>query len=261
MARVGIVGLGYVGSGMLKIFPDAVQFDEPRKIGARDTLNSCDLAIVCVPTPSLPNGRCDISIVEEVVSWIECPLILIKSAIEPGTVDRLTKKYGKRIAVSPEYMGEGKYWTPAKYPDPQNALTHGFLILGGESKTCEEIADIFVPRVGPSTRIRIMPALEAEFVKYFENMWGATKVIFANTLRDICEKAGANWHLVREGWIDDPRVEPMHTAVFKDKRGFSGKCFPKDTTALIAYSKEVLGYDPLVLEAVIKANEDFSNRT
>ena len=106
-----------------------------------------------------------------------------------------------------------------------------------------------------------MPALEAEFVKYFENMWGATKVIFANTLRDICEKAGANWHLVREGWIDDPRVEPMHTAVFKDKRGFSGKCFPKDTTALIAYSKEVLGYDPLVLEAVIKANEDFSNRT
>lgn len=260
MAKVAVVGIGYVGKGMLKIFPEAVQFDEPQGLGSREEVNSCDLAIVCVPTPSLLNERCDTSIVEDVISWLETPLILIKSALEPGTANILKAKYGKRICVSPEYMGEGHYWTPPKYPDPQNPISHGFMILGGNPEDCKEIADIFVPIVGPATRIRLMPALEAELVKYFENTWGALKVTLANTLRDICDKAGANWHYVREGWIDDPRVEAMHTAVFPRKRGFGGKCFPKDTIGLVRYSQDLLGYNPIILEAMIQANKDFSNR-
>lgn len=254
MARTAIIGMGYVGTGMLKIFPDAIQFDEPRGIGTREDVNKCEMAIVCVPTNSTESGALDMSIVEEVVSWLETPVILIKSALNPGTADRLMKETGKRIVISPEYLGEGHYYTPPKYPDPQNALSHGFVILGGNPNDCSYVADFMTPTMGPTTRFRFMTAMEAEIVKLAENSWAQMKVSFANELRELCEAAGANWHQVREGWVDDPRVELMHTAVFKNARGYSGKCLPKDGKAFVAFSEKV-GYEPLLMKAVIESNK------
>lgn len=260
MSKVAIVGMGYVGKGMAKIFPDAAQYDEPLGVGTKEEVNECELAIVCVPTPSRDDGSCDTSIVEEVVQWLTTDLILLKSTVSPSTTERLMVLYKKRICFSPEYMGEGKYFTPSwRYPDPENPISHGFMVIGGAQQDCSDIVDIFMPKMGPHTRVRIMPALEAELVKYFENTWGATKVTLANEFRKICETFGANWHLVREGWIDDPRVEPMHTAVFKEKRGFSGKCFPKDTSALLHASREA-GYEPTLIAAMIASNDVFNRR-
>lgn len=256
--KVAVIGAkGYVGRGMMKIFPDAYQFD--LGLGSKGEVNeNCELAIVCVPTPSRENGSCDISIVEEVVSWLATPLILIKSAIEPGAAAYLSEKYNKKIVVSPEYMGEGKYWTPPKYPDPQNPITHGFVVLGGPFELCSRIADIFTPVLGPATRFRFVSAIDAETIKYAENAWGMIKVMFANQLRNFCEAAGANWHMVREGWLDDPRVEPMHTAVFANKRGFGGRCFPKDTKAFVHIAK-VLGVDLSIIQAGIEANKRYED--
>jgi len=257
MKKVAVIGMGVVGQGMMKIFPDAAMYDQPKDIGSRDEVNTCDLAIICVPTNALPSGQCDTHIVEDVVSWLKTPLILIKSTVEPGTTHRLIEKYDRRIVFSPEYLGESKYHTPSQYPDPKTPLSHGFLILGGHQKDCERIADIFVPRVGPATRIRIMDSIDAEIVKYAENSFFATKVIFANELREICDAFGASWHSVREGWLDDSRVGPMHTAVFKGEEGYDGKCYPKDVNAIV-YATKKAGFDPLVLGAVIKANERYS---
>lgn len=241
---------------MLKIFPDAVQYDEPKGVGTREEVDDCDLAIICVPTPSNKDGSCDISIVKEVVAWTKAPLILIKSTIKPGTTDALKRVYNKRICFSAEYMGEGNYFTPFwKYPDPTNPISHGFMVIGGDSEDCSDILDFFIPKLGPSTHVRIITALEAEIVKYAENTWGATKVIFAHLLRDICEKVGANWYQVREGWLEDPRVEEMHTAAFK-KRGFGGKCFPKDLIAFLKFCDEN-GLNHLLLRAVKEQNSRY----
>lgn len=257
MSKVAIIGNGYVGKGMLKIFPDAIIYDEPQGVGTREEVNTCELAIVCVPTPMKEDTSCDTSIVEEVVSWLETPLILIKSALEPGTADNLEDTYDKRIVVSPEYMGESRYYVPPKYPDPQNPLSHGFMILGGTDEDCSDVADIFIPKLGPSTRFRFVSRLEAELIKYSENTWGAMKVSFANELREICELFGANWHKVREGWLDDPRVEPMHTAVFKNARGYSGKCFPKDTHGFYMACKKK-GYTPKLIETMLLKNKEYT---
>lgn len=255
---VSVIGVGYVGKGMLKIFPDAVQYDEPQGIGTREAVNKCEMAIVCVPTPMAVDKSCDTSIVESVVSWLETPLILIKSALEPGTADHLKEKYGKRIVVSPEYMGESNYWTPPKYPDPKNPVSHGFVILGGSDEDCSGVADLLIPILGPATRFRFVSSLEAEVIKYAENTWGAMKVTFANELRDICEVLGANWHQVREGWIDDPRVEPMHTAVFKNSRGYGGKCYPKDTWAFFRIC-EKNNYHPTLISAMLRKNGQYES--
>lgn len=51
----------------------------------KDQVNKADLVLVCVPTQQKENGRCDTSLVEETVSWVESKLIIIKSTVEVGT--------------------------------------------------------------------------------------------------------------------------------------------------------------------------------
>ena len=107
MKTVAIVGYGVVGKAYHKVFEDAIIYDpyQPEGKGTtKEDVNKCDVAVVAVFTPHNKDGTLDISIVEEVVGWIETPLIIIKSALHPGTVDMLVEKTGKRIAISVEYV-------------------------------------------------------------------------------------------------------------------------------------------------------------
>jgi UDPglucose 6-dehydrogenase len=252
--RVAIIGYGYVGKGMHLLFPDAYVIDPAQGKGSEFANGGgAALAVICVPTPMSADGSCDTSIVESVVRSVDADVVLIKSTVTPGTCDRLAKETGKRLVFSPEYMGEGKYWMPARLPSPTDPRGHGFCILGGDDEDCSAVQDLLWPVVGPATRFRFMGRLEAELVKYFENTYFAMKVTFSNEIRKICEASGANYHRVREGWLDDPRVEPMHTAAFAKKRGFDGKCLPKDTAALAAYCRAI-GAPSDLLEAILAVN-------
>ena len=137
---VAIVGYGIVGKAYNKIFPDAVLYDKETiyldngdmVLSVKADVNACKLAIVCVPTPfDKETDECDISAVETCVKWIESDVILIKSAIPPGATDYLRDKYKKRVVVSPEYVGESKYYIPDKYLDPTDPRKHGFQTFGG----------------------------------------------------------------------------------------------------------------------------------
>jgi nucleotide sugar dehydrogenase len=261
--KIGIVGFGILGKGFYRVFSDWVYgiydpFNPNLPIpSSKEKVNECDLVLVCVPTPMSKDGRCDTSLVEESVDWIKSPLILIKSTIEPGTTDRLIKKTGKKICFSPEYMGESKYFTPPwLYPDPENAISHGFMVIGGEQEVCEEIIQPFVRKMGPHTKFVMLTAKEAECVKYWENIWGAMKVTFANEMYDCLKALGVTYYKTREGWAVDPRVERMHTAVFSDARGFSGKCYPKDLRAFI-YAVEQSGFNPKLLKTIWNLNCEY----
>lgn len=254
-----IGGLGYVGKAMQKIFEDALIYD----IGTEDRKGiinkTCGLAIICVPTPmtddSLLVSSADCSIVEDTVKWLETPLILIKSTVPPGTTERLSKKYKKRICFSPEYIGEGGYYIPPRYPDPTNPLQHEFMVVGGKEEDCNEIISRFSRRLGPSKTYFICSSNEAELIKYMENSWIATKITFVNEWFDICKKFKGNFYKVREGWLLDSRVEKSHTMVFPEKRGFTGKCIPKDMGAIVAAS-EAAGFSPSLLISVLKTNSE-----
>ncbi len=256
--KVAVVGHGYVGKGMHKIFPDALIFDVG--VGSKEEINQeAELAIVCVPTPSREDGSFDTSIVEEVISWLKTPLILIKSTVSPGTTDYLRGKYKKNICFSPEYIGESKYFVPPwKYPDPQDPRSHGFFIVGGSRKAAERITAIFQRKLGPDAVYRIIDARTAELTKYMENAWGAVKVIFCNEFYDIAEKFGVSYMELRELWLLDKRVERMHTAVFPEFRGFGGKCFPKDVTSIIKASEQA-GYEPSFLKAALEKNKRYNS--
>jgi len=238
-----IVGFGYVGKATRKVYPDAQIWDPMAGHDTPINWKTINLVIVCVPTPSNTiDGSCDTTIVEDVVkNFIPNAddydgVIMIKSTVAPGTTSKLVNQTGHDMVFCPEYIGEGGYWVPPEFPNPTNPVEHGFSIIGGHPDVCSRVIDGYLmPILGPSTRYRIMNPTEAELVKYFTNTYLALKVVWANEMRKICDQVpGVNYHVVREGWQDDPRAGTSHSAAFPDKPGFDGKCFPKDMAALRA---------------------------
>ena len=230
-----------------------------------ETANESDLAILCLPTPMDPARitefpKADLSSIEWWVERLNVP-ILIKSTIPPGTTQRLRDKYGKKICFSPEFGGESTYHTSARYIHPTDFKTHPFMVIGGPDDETGLIHQVFLKVLGPEKQFVLTPFIaEAEMMKYIVNSWGAMKVTIWNEYFEACKALGLNFTRVRELALMDPRLERMHTAVFEDKRGFGGKCFPKDTNALAAALLEA-GYEPKMLIAAIKKNDEIRSKT
>ena len=257
--KKAIVGYGYVGRAYHKVFPDAVIYDPYVKdieTVSKEEVNSCDFVLISVPTPTSDDGlSCDTSIVESTLEWLTVPLVLIKSTVKPGTTQRLQKKYPDiKIVFSPEYVGEGHYFVQYwNYPHATDPRYHDFMIVGGEPDATSKVVSIFVRVLGPHVRFMQTDHKTAEVIKYMENVFFATKIAFVNEMFESCKALGVDYNTVREGWLLDTRVNPNHTAVFIDKRGFEGKCLPKDLKGFIASSAEA-GYDPKLLREVMESN-------
>ena len=247
--KIGIVGYGYVGKALASLFNNAVIYDiEPEFSVNKDKVNKCDIAFVCVPTPCNKDGFCDISAVEEAVSWLETPIIVIKSTVPPGTTESLRNKFMKNILFSPEHIGE----TP--FHPYKNMRNINFIILGGPKKEASQVAQIYAHSLGPTIRCYFTDSTTAELSKYMANCFFATKVIFCNEFFKIAEAIGVNYEELREVWLADPRISRDHTMVFQDKPGFEGKCLPKDISALIHFSKSI-SVDVNLLKKVFEVNQ------
>lgn len=252
---VAIVGYGAVGRSLHEIFPDAIIYDEPLAIGSRDDVGGADIVFVCVPTPSLADGHCDTSVVEQVVGWICSPLIVIRSTVALGTTERLARETGKRIVFQPEY-GPGE--TPDHpFASPSSA---GWVILGGERRDTVEVADLYKQAFNAELVIQQTTATTAELCKYMENAFLATKVAFCNEFYDIAEATSVDYNELRELWLLDPRMGRSHTFVYPDDRGFGGKCLPKDMRAIVASAAELLGGPPILLQSVVDSNAAIRNQ-
>lgn len=261
-AKVAIVGYGVVGKAMHSLFPDALILSSPRNpyLGKNNKpltyqdINKADVAFVCVPTPTDKDGKCDVSIVEDVVSKLKTPLIIIRSTVEPGTTDRLKNKYGRHIVFCPEYIGE-----TTAHPFGSELL-RPFLILGGEKKDTNKAIEIFQDVYNASIKIRQMTAMEAEITKYLENRHIAFTVAECNEAYDLCQKLGVDYNNVREAvFQDDPRMSPYWTFVYPDNRGFETKCIPKDIYAIASYARKV-GVPLRITEVVLEENEKWRRK-
>lgn len=261
--KIGIIGFGWVGKSMHKLFPNALIFDsnsdmlDAKKLNlasSMDEINRCDVAFVCVPTPNKKDGSLDSSIVEDIVRRCECPLIVIRSTVQPGVSDYLKKKYKRHIVTQPEYLGE----TPS-HPmlDPR---TRQFMILGGDPKDRRTLINIYTASYNANVSIRQVTNKEAEVIKLSENRAIAFKVAQCQELYDVCEIAGVDYYTVREAvYSDDPRFNLWFTFIYPEQRGFNSKCIPKDVYGWCAWA-ESLGYDPKLTRAMLKVNDKYINK-
>jgi UDPglucose 6-dehydrogenase len=264
---VAVIGYGYVGKALVNFFKD--HFDvliydvaQPDVSTSKDEINKrADLAVISVPTPMGDDGAADLSAVEGTFAWLKTPLVLIKSTIPPGTTESLSKKLKRKIAFSPEYIGEGKYPIPfwKNHPHPTDMKLHSFVIIGGEMEYAKKILNFFKRVLGAEATYQITTSTTAELVKYMENGFLATKVTFCNEFYDIAKNLGIDYDELRELWLLDGRNSRSHTLVYEDDRGFGGKCLPKDVNALVKASTKA-GYKPKLLDAVLKVNEEIRSR-
>ena len=279
MYKIGIIGYGVVGKGNHRLFKNEVLAifdpfinDEGKRfateLGGLDynfsnkkNFKDLDLAVISVPTNETVNGKADTSLVRDTLKWLSVDIkfkgvILIKSTTPPSELAELGKKY-KRIVFSPEYMGESKYFTPPwKYPDPVNMEAHTWQVFGGEKRDTSFCIDIFKRRMGVDTIFFQVDLMTAALTKYMENSFFAMKVTFCNEWFDIAKAFGVDYNQLRECWLADPRINRNHTLVFPESRGYGGKCFPKDTKAII-FDTEREGYEPKLMKAMDKANKVF----
>jgi UDPglucose 6-dehydrogenase len=258
--RVGIVGLGVVGKVHQEAFKAAdfeiVVFD---KFNARCSgwehaaaVNSCDLVFISVPTPSRPDGSCDVSAVEEVVGWVNKPMC-IKSTIPPGTTDRLVAESGKQIVFSPEYTGETAFHAH------KSQLSKNIVAVGGAKDTAQAVINTYTQVLGPEPMYVITDAITAELAKYMENCFFATKVAFVAQFFILAQTFGANFTTMREIWAADTRVGRSHSTVVGSP-GFGGKCLPKDLSAILAAARSA-GCKPELLEAVDLFNRSLGHHS
>jgi UDPglucose 6-dehydrogenase len=258
--KIGIVGYGVVGKALGRLFgyeagKAGVEVYDKHLPGLNDAahkiaIQRCDLVFVAVPTPEKADGSCDVSAVEEVVSWVGPP-ICVKSTVPPGTVDRLAKETGKQIAFSPEYVGETP-WHPWK-----GIENHGLVIVGGTRLLCELVVRAYQEVLGPLVRYAMTEAKAAELCKYMENTFLAAKVAFVNQFYDLAQGFGVSFEALRELWLLDERVGRSHTIV-TEERGYRGRCLPKDMAAMI-HAAQPVGGAPL-LEAVDRYNDEVCRR-
>ena len=267
---VSIVGYGWVGKAMEKLFPDAYIYDP--LVGKGDNpmlVNKADICFVSVPTPNYKDtekeqykttqigepfnncgeGKLDTSIVEECISWITCPLIVVRSTVNPGDCDRWSEKYNRNIVMQPEYLGE----TPNHpFLDPK---TRQFLILGGEPKDIRKLIELYTTVYNANITIRQVSKLEAELIKLSENRAIGMKVLECQELYDVCELAKVDYYTIRDAvYGDDPRFNLWFTFIFPDKRGINSKCMPKDIYAWCAFA-ESLGYTPKITRSALERNK------
>ena len=264
---VAVIGNGYVGKALVNFFRDhfdVLVYDvaQPEISASKDEINKrADLAIISVPTPMGDDGAADLSAVEATFTWLKTPLVLIKSTIPPGTTEALSKRFKRKLAFSPEYIGEGKYQVPfwKNHPHPTDMKLHSFVIIGGEREYAKKILNFFQRVLGAEATYQITTPTTAELVKYMENSFLATKVTFCNEFYDIAENLGVEYNDLRELWLLDGRNSRSHTLVYEDSRGFGGKCLPKDVNALVKASTKA-GYKPKLLDTVLKVNDEIRSR-
>ncbi len=254
--KVGVIGGGVVGSAMQKLCGQDTVIYDPYKAefaGNKDVINRCDAVFVGVPTPMADDGSCNTSIVEEAVAWCEAPLMIIRSTVSPGTTDRLSAKYKKHLVFQPEYLGETVRHVFGDMAE------RDFVVLGGTTEAISQAADLYKHYYNAYVRYYFCDAITAEVAKYMENAFYAVKVTFVNEFYDIAKAHGVDFNLLREMWLADPRISRDHTFVYPESRGFSGKCLPKDCNAIVKSSRDH-GYEPKLMAATLKINEDFQKQ-
>jgi len=252
--KIGIIGKGTVGKAVyegLNHLGHEMCFFDPAYEGSTlaDVLDT-ECVFISVPTDQAPNGDCDTSIVEKVVSELNAAgykgLVGLKSTCVPGTCDKLSMFYPNlRICSVPEFLR-------AKTALADFMYNHDLLVIG--SNRVEDFDIVKQIHGHLPQNVSCVKPTEAEVIKYFNNVNHSVQIIFANIAFEVCKKLGVHYDAVYHAISKRECFNPAYLMCNDNLRGFGGHCLPKDTSAWANLVKN-LGLDYTMIEAVIKDNE------
>lgn len=228
--KIGIVGLGVVGTAIKKGFEKlghtVVGHDIKLNTSLQDVLK-CDIVYLCLPTNPSFDGSCNVDSIGETVQQLKelnyRGIIAVKSTIIPGTMKILETLFPEnRICHVPEFLRE-------KHAYKDFTSRHNVLVIGAHSKKCYELVEKSHGKY-PKKVVKLTP-YEAEFVKYYSNVFKAVKVTFANSFGKVCDKLGVDYSKVLQTYKLEKVPETAYLNYSPDLGGFGGMCLPKDVMA------------------------------
>ncbi len=229
---------------------------------AREALTDCDMAWICVGTPSEPDGEINLSAVETVVGQIgkalscskDHPLVVLRSTCLPGTtanrvIPLLEKESGLtvgkdvHVVFHPEFMREGTAIEDFDKPPK--------IVVGEEHPGAGDmLLKLYEKYDAPRFRLGLT---EAEMVKYCDNLLHALKITFANEIAAISKSAGVDARRVAEVYCADTKLN-ISPRYLRPGFAFGGSCLPKDLRAILRFaSLKSLRLE--MLQSLLQSNE------
>ena len=241
--KVGIIGLGFVGSAIQQSFQqkglELVLYDKYKNggIGSLDQCLNTNILFLALPTLySFEKEEYDKSAIHEICSFLHnnkyLGCVVIKSTVEPETTNQFEEQYNLNFVHNPEFL------TARTAAEDFHNQKH--IVLGKSSK-CSEDSYLFLVNFFrenyPNAEISECSALESESMKIFVNSFYSVKIQFFNELFLLCQKNGSDYNKIKDLMIKNGWINPMHTSVpgHDGKLSYGGACFPKDTSALQKY--------------------------
>ena len=256
--KIGIIGYGFVGKAVGYGFTtdkNEITISDPL-LGTttQDVIDAAPaVTFIAVPTPMGSDGSIDASIVKKVMAEIKGKyktITVLKSTVTPELVDELYKSHDNFV-YNPEFLTEAN----AKH-DFEYATHH---VFGGDEVDTKALEQYYLNNsiCKPAPKFHMSPK-EASFVKYGMNSFLATKVLFFNQFYDMCEANNVSYNNISQALGADPRITYSHMQVPgpDGKKGYGGACFPKDTSALLAFSNNKF----TVMAEVIKENNAYRSQ-
>ncbi len=271
-ARIGIIGLGYVGLPLVFEFCRAgfkvTGFDiDPKKVekiergesyikhlpssliteaAPRFTatndfaqLASMDCIIICVPTPLNKYREPDLSYVFETTKTIAThlksgQLIVLESTTYPGTTDQDMRAILEKTGYR---AGEDFYlaFSPER-EDPNNPQFSTRTIpkvVGGYTERCLAVAKAMYDTVVERT-VPVSSTRAAEATKLLENIYRAVNIALINELKMLFNRMDIDiWEV-----IEAAKTKPFGFQAFYPGPGLGGHCIPIDPFYLTWKARE-----------------------
>jgi GDP-mannose 6-dehydrogenase len=219
-------------------------------------IEECDITLICVGTPSEPNGNIGLGQLrracEEIAGHLHRrarPLIVVvRSTVFPGTCEEVViPALGDRskfvLVSNPEFLREGV--AVKDFVEP------ALVVVGGEDESAvKRVAALY-------DTLDVEPCLvtlrTAEMIKYACNCFHALKIGFANEIGSLCGRLDIRANEVMTTLCRDDRLN-ISPAYLKPGFAFGGSCLPKDLRAL-TYRASRLDLDLPLLQHVMASND------
>jgi UDP-N-acetyl-D-glucosamine dehydrogenase len=272
-ARVGVIGLGYVGLPLaasaaragfcvtgFDIDPakpprlnaghsyiDSVPSEELARhvadgrfeaTGDLDRLADADVIVICVPTPLTRHREPDLSFVEttaEAVARTLRPgqLVSLESTSFPGTTDEVVRPILERSGLA-----SGRDFFLAYSPereDPGSARSTASIpkVVAGDGEAAAGLAATFYGALVEKV-VPVSSTRAAEAVKITENVFRAVNIALVNELKTVYDAMGVDvWEV-----IDAAATKPFGYMPFYPGPGLGGHCIPIDPFYLTWKARE-----------------------